>query len=131
MVAFTKARAAAGEDAGLSRLPDDVSDVPPFGLMLRHPVSGKERFVPIGYSRRVLFLGPLALAGRGDWALALVCIAVPVLGQILLAPVANKFHLKRLVRAGFRAVSTEPGRISLAEWRLGMQIPRYTGRRAA
>ena len=131
MVAFTKARAAAGEDAGLSRLPDDAAQVPPFGLLLRHPVSGQERFVPLGYSRRVLLLGPLALAGRGDWALALVCVVLPVLGQNLLAPTANRLHLKRLIRAGFRAVSTEPGRISLAEWRLGMQIPRYTGRRAA
>ena len=62
-------------------------------------------------------------------ALLLACLLLPLLGQALLAPQANRRHLRRLVARGYRAVSTVPGRVSHVEWALGMQIPRYSGRR--
>jgi hypothetical protein len=51
-----------------------------------------------------------------------------VLGQLLVAPSANRTYLKLLLRRGFRAVSTTPGHVSRVEWQLGLQLPRYTGR---
>jgi len=97
-------------------------------LLMRHPSTGESVQVPLGYSVPVLLLGPLVLFRRGDWRLAVVSLLLPIVGQILLAPTANRSYLKLLVRRGFRAVSTEPGHVSRAEWTLGMQIPRYTAR---
>jgi hypothetical protein len=97
-------------------------------LQMRHPTTGKSVQVPLGYSRRVLLLGPIELVRRGDWRLVVVSLLVPVIGQILLAPTANRSYLQLLVRRGFRAVSAQPGQVSRIEWTLGMQLPRYTGR---
>lgn len=101
----------------------------PRELLMRHPRTGEERIAPVGYAWSVLLAGPFVLARRGDWSMALVCLLLPLLGQALLAPQANRRHLRRLVARGYRAVSTVPGRVSHVEWALGMQIPRYSGRR--
>ncbi|WP_310462697.1 hypothetical protein [Sphaerotilus sp.] len=97
-------------------------------LQMRHPVTGENLLVSMGYAWSVLLLGPIELVRRRDWPLAAVSVLLPILGQILLAPWANRAYLKRLLRRGFRAVSTEPGHVSRIEWQLGMQLPRYTGR---
>lgn len=97
-------------------------------LLLRHPSTGESVQVPLGYSVPVLLLGPFVLFRRGDWRSAVVSLLLPIVGQIMLAPTANRSHLKLLLRRGFRAVSTEPGHVSRLEWELGMQLPRYTGR---
>lgn len=102
----------------------------PKRLLMRHPASGRECHAPIGYAWPVLLFGPLAMARRRDWSGALVCLVLPLAGQILMAPRANRRHLRRLIAQGYRAVSTAPGRVSHAEWLLGMQIPRYSSRRA-
>lgn len=97
-------------------------------LLLRHPSTGESMQVPLGYSVPVLLLGPFVLFRRGDWRSAVVSLLLPIVGQVMLAPTANRSHLKLLLRRGFRAVSTEPGHVSRIEWELGMQLPRYTGR---
>lgn len=97
-------------------------------LEMRHPTRGDSRQVAPGYSVRVLLLGPIELIRRGDWTLAAVSVLLPIVGQIFLAPTANRSYLKLLVRRGYRAVSREPGQVSRVEWELGMQLPRYTGR---
>lgn len=97
-------------------------------VLLRHPSTGESVQVPLGYSVPVLLLGPFVLFRRGDWRSAVVSLLLPIVGQIMLAPTANRSHLKLLLRRGFRAVSTEPGHVSRLEWELGMQLPRYTGR---
>ncbi len=112
--------------------PVRVSDAPAVQpnttLQMRHPVTGENLLVSMGYAWSVLLLGPIELVRRRDWPLAAVSVLLPILGQILLAPWANRAYLKRLLRRGFRAVSTEPGHVSRIEWQLGMQLPRYTGR---
>ncbi|WP_338416211.1 hypothetical protein [uncultured Sphaerotilus sp.] len=97
-------------------------------LLMRHPQTGETVEVPIGYSWPVLLFGPVVLARRRDWRLALVCLLLPLVGQVFLARTANRAYLNQLLRRGFRAVSTERGRVSQIEWQLGMQLPRYTGR---
>ena len=97
-------------------------------LQMRHPSTGDRVEASLGYSLPVLLLGPIELIRRRDWPLAAVSVLLPIVGQICLAPIANRAYLKRLVRQGFRAVSGEPGQISRIEWQLGMQLPRYTGR---
>jgi hypothetical protein len=97
-------------------------------LHMRHPATGESREVSLGYCVPVLLLGPLVLLRRGDWRLAAVSLLLPIIGQICLAPTANRSYLKLLIRRGFRAVSAEPGQVSRIEWQLGMQLPRYTGR---
>lgn len=97
-------------------------------LELRHAESGDSRQIDIGYSLRVALLGPIELIRRGDWRNAAVSVLLPVVGQLLLAPTANRAYVKLLVRRGYRAVSREPGQVSRIEWMLGLQLPRYTGR---
>ena len=58
-------------------------------------------------------------------------LALPLIGQMLLAPSANRRFLLRLLRQGYRAVRTRPGQVSHAEWLLGMQLPRHESRRAS
>ncbi|MFM2053676.1 MAG: hypothetical protein RL456_1713 [Pseudomonadota bacterium] len=110
--------------------PPAGSGGPPSELLLRHPASGDERRVRIGFSVPVLLLGPFALAARRQWLPALGAVLLPVAGQILLAPVANKMLLRQCLRRGYRVVSSGQGQISQAEWHLGMQLPRYSGRKA-
>jgi hypothetical protein len=120
------------EDDGPSRLPGDASTSASgyrCQLLMRHPQAARDEPVHIGYSRAVLLLGPVELARRGDWAMVLFCLALPLIGQILLAPSANRRFLVRLLRQGYRAVRTRPGQVSHAEWRLGMQLPRHEPRR--
>jgi hypothetical protein len=100
-------------------------------LLMKHPQTGDQQVVPIGYSVPVLLAGPIPLLRRRNWGLAAVCVLLPIVGQILLAPQANKLHIRHLLRRGYRAVSTEPGRVSHIEWLLGMQLPRYAGRKTA
>lgn len=100
----------------------------PMFIEMRHPITGKERRVDIGFSRAVLLWGPLALAKKGDWIGVLACIAMPLAGQIMLAPVANKRHLRRLIAEGYYAVSNTRGHISHAEWLMCERIPRYRNR---
>ncbi|MEY4906691.1 MAG: hypothetical protein RL260_409 [Pseudomonadota bacterium] len=95
---------------------------------MRHPATDDRVEVSLGYSLRVLLLGPIELVRRGDWRLAAVSLLLPIAGQIFLAPTAYRSYLKLLVRRGYRAVSTAPGQISRIEWQLGMLLPRYTGR---
>jgi hypothetical protein len=95
---------------------------------MRHPLTGDRAGVSLGYSLPVLLLGPIELIRRRDWPRVVVSLLLPIVGQICLAPFANRAYLKRLVRQGFRAVSSEPGQISRIEWQLGMQLPRYAGR---
>lgn len=95
---------------------------------MRHPVTGARAQVPLGYSLPVLLLGPIELVRRRDWPLAAVSVLLPIVGQICLAPFANRIYLKRLVGQGFRVLGGEPGQTSRIEWQLGMQLPRYTGR---
>lgn len=112
-------------------VPSPSPVVPPktgLTLQMRHPSTGESVQVPVGYSVPVLLLGPIVLLQRRDWRSAAVSLLVPILGQILLAPTANRSYLKLLVRRGFRAISVEPGYVSRVEWELGMQIPRYTAR---
>lgn len=122
------------DDEVHSRLPDEAdpsalaSRCP---LLMRHPLTGRDELVSIGYSRAVLLLGPIELARRGDWAMVLFCLALPLIGQMLLAPSANRRFLLRLLRQGYRAVRTRPGQVSHAEWLLGMQLPRHESRRAS
>ncbi|WP_293999083.1 hypothetical protein [Sphaerotilus sp.] len=97
-------------------------------LQMRHPATGESVQVPLGYSLPVLLLGPIELARRRDWPLVAVSVLLPIVGQIFLAPIANRSYLKRLLRQGFRAVSPSPGYIGRIEWQLGMLLPRYTGR---
>ena len=97
-------------------------------LQMRHPTCGQSVQASLGYSWRVLLLGPIELVRRGDWRLVAVSLLLPILGQILLAPTANRSYLQWLVRRGFRAVSAHPGQVSRIEWALGIQLPRYTGR---
>lgn len=97
-------------------------------LEMRHAESGDSRQIPMGYSLRVALLGPIELIRRGDWRSAAVSVLLPVVGQLLLAPTANRAYVKLLVRRGYRAVSREPGQISRIEWMLGLQLPRYAGR---
>jgi len=106
-----------------------AGNAPPHTILMRHPDSGQEHEVVVGPSRAVLLLGPLELARRGDWGLMLLCIVLPVIGQVMAAPMANKRHLRRLIRDGYRAISPRPGHVSHAEWILGLHIPRYSGRR--
>ena len=58
----------------------------PRELLMRHPRTGEERIAPVGYAWSVLLAGPFVLARRGDWAMALACLLLPLLGQALLAP---------------------------------------------
>jgi len=97
-------------------------------LEMRHPAHGDSCQVSLGYSVRVLLLGPIELIRRGDWRLVAVSVLLPIAGQIFLASTANRAYLKLLVRRGYRAVSREPGQISRVEWALGIQLPRYVGR---
>ena len=97
-------------------------------LQMRHPATGQRQDVPIGFSLPVALLGPIELARRRDWTSLAISVALPVLGQLLLAPSANRTYLKLLLQRGFRAVSTTPGHVSRIEWQLGMQLPRYSGR---
>lgn len=120
------------DDDGPSRLPGDVEDFASehrCQLLMRHPRTGRDELLSLGYSRAVLLLGPIELARRGDWAMVLFCLVVPLIGQILLAPSANRRFLMRLLRQGYRAVRTRPGLVSHAEWLLGMQLPRHDSRR--
>lgn len=100
-------------------------------LLMKHPKTGDQQIIPIGYSVPVLLAGPVPLLLRRNWGLAALCIVLPILGQILLAPHANRLHIRHLLKRGYRAVSTEPGRVSHIEWLLGMQLPRYGGRRSS
>lgn len=100
-------------------------------LLMKHPQTGDQQIIPIGYSLPVLLAGPVPLLLRRNWELAVLCVVLPILGQILLAPHANKLHIRHLLKRGYRAVSTEPGRVSHIEWLLGMQLPRYGGRRSS
>lgn len=104
-----------------------AADAPPV-LELRHAESGDSRQIAIGYSLRVALLGPIELIRRGDWRSTAVSLLLPVVGQLLLAPTANRTYVKLLVRRGYRAVSREPGQVSRIEWMLGLQLPRYAGR---
>ena len=97
-------------------------------LLMRHPATGESVQVPIGYSWQVLLFGPVALALRREWRLALVCLLLPLVGQVLLAGTANRIYLNQLLRRGFRAVRTQRGYVSQIEWQLCMQLPRYAGR---
>ena len=97
-------------------------------LELRHAVTGDSRHIAMGYSLRVALLGPIELIRRGDWRGTAVSMLLPIAGQLLLAPTANRSYVKLLVRRGYRAVSREPGQISRIEWMLGLQLPRYAGR---
>ncbi|MEX8495799.1 hypothetical protein [Sphaerotilus sp.] len=109
--------------------PSEFPAAPPnTTLQMRHPATGKSLLVSTGYAWQVLLLGPIELVRRRDWRLVAVSVLLPVLGQILLAPWANRAYLQLLLRRGFRAVSTTPGHVSQIEWQLGMQLPRYTGR---
>ena len=108
-------------------LSSSASDTP-LVLQMRHPVTGQRQDVPIGFSLPVALLGPIELARRRDWTSLAISVALPLLGQWLLAPSANRTYLKLLLRRGFRAVSTTPGHVSRIEWQLGMQLPRYSGR---
>lgn len=100
-------------------------------LLMKHPETGAQQVVPIGYSVPVLLAGPVPLLLWRNWRLAALCVVLPILGQILLAPHANRLHIRHLLKRGYRAVSTEPGRVSHIEWVLGMQLPRYGGRRSS
>lgn len=99
-------------------------------LEMRHPASGDSRRFRAGYSREVALLGPIELIRRGDWRGVVVSVALPIVGQLLLAPTANRSYAKLLVRRGYRAVSREPGQVSRVEWMFGLQLPRYAGRNA-
>ncbi len=94
--------AGAGPDAGQRRAAR-AADAP--------PRTGEERIAPVGYAGSVPLAGLLAPARRGDWSMALACLLLPLLGQALLAPQANRRHLRRLVarlparRAWSRAAS--------------------------
>jgi hypothetical protein len=98
-------------------------------LMLRHPVTDERVRLTLGFSRPVLLLGPIELGRRRDWLRMAISLLLPIAGQILLAPTANRAYLKLLLHRGFRVVSTAPGHVSRIEWQIGMQLPRYTGRK--
>lgn len=122
-------RTKASEDDQPSTFSDAASRPtgPPI-LLMRHPETGDTVQAPIGYSWQVLLFGPVVLALRREWRLALMCLLLPLVGQVLLAWTVNRTCLNHLLRRGFRAVSTERGHVSQIEWQLGMQLPRYTGR---
>lgn len=102
---------------------------------MKHPRTGSTAVAPIGFSVPVLFFGPVPILMRGNMRLALITtlawVGLPVAGAIFMAYHANRMHLKDLLRWGFCAVSNEPGMISRIEWMLGLQLPRYRGRKAA
>ena len=114
-----------GDKARTTSAPGDE-----FTLLMCHPATGQRVRLPLGYSVPVLLLGPIELLRRRDWTRVAISVLLPIAGQILLAPTANRAYLKLLLRQGFRAVSTEPGHVSRIEWRLGLQLPRYTGRKS-
>lgn len=100
-------------------------------LRLKHPYTGRHAQAPLGYSVPVALLGPLPLLWRRNWPLALctllVSVALPLAGQLYTASLANRLHLQRLLRQGYRAQGRFPGEVSTVEWNLGIKIPRYRG----
>lgn len=100
-------------------------------LRLRHPSSGKVIVLPLGYSLPTAFLGPLPWLFSGRWRIAglvaLATVALPLLGQVLLAAHVQRLHLRQLLRQGWRAWSRYRGDVSAVEWRLGLSIPRDRG----
>ena len=56
------------DDEVHSRLPDEADPsalASRCQLLMRHPLTGRDELVSIGYSRAVLLLGPIELARRG------------------------------------------------------------------
>ena len=70
--------------------------------------SGREQFLPVGFSFWVLLLGFLVPLFRRDipWALAMLALDWATLGlaRIFLAFTYNRSHLKDRLRAGARPV---------------------------
>lgn len=95
---------------------------------MRHPDSGREVLVPIGFSPAVFLFGPLVWLVRRNWVLAATCVLLPLVGQVALAYCGDRLQVRGLVRKGYRAVGDEPGDITRKERMLRMSLPRYRER---
>lgn len=79
--------------------------------------NGLTRSVKVGFAWTVFFWGPLAFAARGYWAWTAACAFIDIctygIGQIFVAPYANRMTARWLVENGWVAVNPE---VMPAEW---------------
>ena len=96
-------------------------------IIFKNPNTGAMREAPVGYSWTTLFFGCFPALFRGDWKWAVIMIIIGLftfnLSTIIFSFIYNKFYIKDLIGAGFKAQSIASGDMYLASSKVGMHIP--------
>jgi hypothetical protein len=97
-------------------------------IVFKHPHTGAMRQAPVGFSWTVFFFGFFPPLFRGDWKWAAIIFLLSLLtmglSNLVFIFLYNKFYIKDLIGAGFKAESIASGNMAEANEKIGMEIPR-------
>ncbi len=96
-------------------------------IVFENPKTGMMKEAPVGFSWTVFFFGFFPALFRSDWKWAAIMFIAALcsfgLSSLFFMFTYNKFYIKDLINAGYKAKTIIGGDMEFTAAKLGMQIP--------
>lgn len=100
-------------------------------IQFKNEVSGELRQAPVGFSWTTAFFGIFPALFRGDfkWGLIMALLAIMTFGlsHLVFMFIYNKLYIKKLIEAGYKAISITNDDFNRASSSVGVEIPVSAG----
>ncbi len=100
-------------------------------INFKHPVSGKIRRAPVGFSWTTFLFGVFPALFRGDikwFAIQLICAMMTMgLSTIVFMFMYNGLYIKSLIGDGYKMTSVDDGDVARVNASVGREIPQMAG----
>lgn len=96
-------------------------------LYLEHPLTGKIRKAPLGFSWTTLFFGFFPALFRASWKWAIIFLFCNLftwgLAALVYSFFFNKWYLSDLLNDGYKAVRADRHTLETISFKVGMKLP--------